>query len=183
MSACVYALFLFLELPSVQSHDWWSSFRLRSESAQLRMRLHSWILASTEAECWSSCVAHRSLCSTASSALDRAGWGAGATMGAATWTGCMDGVDVGRKLGVTVSAGEGLAGGGRGPLSPDAAPSQCSGRGCPVMERGVSLEGASLSRWTGWEASCLSLTCDRAAWAFRAECECNRKEKERRRTV
>lgn len=57
----------------------------------------------------------------------------------------MEGVDGGRKLGITMDAGEGLGGVGRGPLSPDAAPSQCSGLGCPVMERGASLEGASLA--------------------------------------
>lgn len=47
---------------------WLSSLRLRSELAQLVIRLHSWILDSSEAELCSWFVAHRSLIRTASSA-------------------------------------------------------------------------------------------------------------------
>ncbi len=157
--------------PSVlQSYEVWSSFKLRRDSAQPRIRLQSWMLASTDTECWSSSVAHLSLCSTASSALDKAGWWGRVLptdpKGGAVWRA---GVAGGRKLEVAVGTeiGMGCIAGGR-PLRPDAAPSQCSGRGWPVMERGGSLDEAPLVSGRAWVASWRSRTCDKAAWAFNA---------------
>lgn len=96
-------------------------------------------------------MAHLSLCSTASSALDKAGWWCRVLpkgpKGGAVWRGGLAG---GRKLELTVGTERGvgcMAGGG--PLSPDAAPSQCSGRGCPVMEGGGSLDEAPLDSGRG----------------------------------
>lgn len=100
-------------------------------------------------------MAHLSLCSTASSALDKAGWCWRVLLedptGGAVWRAGLAG---GRKLGLAVGTERGvgcMAGGG--PLSPDAAPSQCSGRGWPVMERGGSLDEAPLDSGRSWVAS------------------------------
>lgn len=95
-------------------------------------------------------MAHLSLCSTASSALDKAAcWRVlpKGPIGGVVWTGGLAG---GRKLELAVGTESGvdcMAGGG--PLSPDAAPSQCSGRGWPVMERGGSLDEAPLDSGRG----------------------------------
>lgn len=95
-------------------------------------------------------MAHLSLCSTASSALDKAVcWRVlpKGPIGGVVWTGGLAG---GRKLELAVGteSGVGCMVGG-GPLSPDAAPSQCSGRGWPVMERGGSLDEAPLDSGRG----------------------------------
>lgn len=141
--------------------------RLRSELAQLAMRLQSWMLASREAELCSWVVAQRSLVRTASSASCNTGWMA-----------AIGGVTGGRAGGRAAVAaggeGEGTAGGGRTALPPAAAPSQCSGLGWGTVALAWLLLGPPLSSgaWDGagdWAASCLSLTWDNAACAFRAE--------------
>lgn len=145
---------------------WLISLRLRSELAQLVMRLHSWMLVSTEAELCNWLVAQRSLVRTASSASWSMFWMAvlgGLTGGRA---GARTGVEDGVK-------GEGAAGGGKVARPPAAAPSQCSGLGTDtlawlplVLGPPLSSEGAA---WAGgWAASCRSLTCDKAACAFSA---------------
>lgn len=84
-------------------------------------------------------MAHLSLCSTASSALDSAGWWIRVLLGPGGSAGWIGGLGGGRKVELTVGTerGAGCTVSG-GPLSPDAAPSQCSGLGWPVMERGGS---------------------------------------------
>lgn len=109
-------------------HDgyWLSSLRLRSELAQLAMRLQSWMLASREAELCSWVVAQRSLVRTASSASCNTGWRAvlcGQTGGRA---GARVVVEAGGE-------GEGTGGGSGGALPPAAAPSQCSGLGTDTL--------------------------------------------------
>lgn len=149
---------------------WPSSLRLRSELAQLEIRLHSWMLASREAELCSWVVAQRSLVRMASSASCSTG---------ARVAGC--GQTVGRAGAMTTGAagevgGGGTGGGSREALPPAAAPSQCSGRGWgtvtfvwpppPLLE---PLFSSASSEVAGdWAASCRSLACDKAAWAFRA---------------
>lgn len=150
-------------------HDgyWLISLRLRSELAQLVMRLQSWMLVSTEAELCNWLVAQRSLVRTASSASWSMFWMAvlgGLTGGRA---GARTGVEDGVK-------GEGAAGGGKVARPPAAAPSQCSGLGTDTLAWLPLVLGPPLSSggaaWAGgWAASCRSLTCDKAAWAFSAE--------------
>lgn len=105
---------------------WLISLRLRSELAQLVMRLHRWMLVSTEAELCNWLVAQRSLVRTASSAS----W-------SMFWTAVVGGMTVGRAGARTgaedVVKGEGAAGGGRGARPPAAAPSQCSGLGTDTL--------------------------------------------------
>lgn len=145
---------------------WLSSLRLRSELAQLVMRLQSWTLASRDAEHCSWVVAQRSLVRIASSASSNTGWRAvlcGQTGGR-----------VGARAGAEgVVEGGGAAGGSRRALPPAAAPSQCSGLGWGTDTLDWLLLGAPFtSTWDGagdWAASCLSLTWDNAACAFRAE--------------
>lgn len=101
---------------------WLSSLRLRSELAQLAMRLQSWILDSREAELCSWLVAQRSLVRIASSASCNTGWRP-AVCG-------ITGGRVGARAGVGAGGeGDGTAGGSRRALPPAAAPSQCSGLG------------------------------------------------------
>ncbi len=90
------------------------------------MRLHSWILASREAELCSWVVAQRSLIRTASSASCNTGWKA--ALGGLT--GGRGGPRAAEEAGVE---GEGTAGGGRAALPPAAAPSQCSGLGTDTL--------------------------------------------------
>lgn len=101
---------------------WLSSLRLRSELAQLVMRLQSWMLASREAELCSWLVAQRSLVRTASSASSNTGWMA-VLCGQ---TGGREGTMAAAEGG---AGGAGTVGGSSKALPPAAAPSQCSGRG------------------------------------------------------
>lgn len=151
-------------------HDvyWLSSLRLRSELAQLVIRLQSCMLASREDALCSWLVAQRSLVKTASSASCNTGW-------SAVLCGQAGGRVGARGMVGTGVVGGGTAGGGRMALPPAAAPSQCSGLGwgtdplaCTVLLGPPLSSGA----WGGagvWAASCLSLTWDNAACAFRAE--------------
>lgn len=151
---------------------WLRSLRLRSELAQLAMRLQSWILDSREAELSSCVVAQRSLVRTASSASCNTGLMA-ASCGQ---TGGRGGATAGVEAGVE---GEGTAGRGRAALPPAAAPSQCSGLGTDTLAwllLALSLSSGAWDSAGDWAASCLSLTWDNAAWAFRAE-----RSKEQRR--
>lgn len=146
---------------------WLISLRLRSELAQLVMRLHSWMLVSTEAELCNWLVAQRSLVRTASSASWSMFWVA--VLGGLT--GGRAGVRTGVEDGVK---GEGAAGGGKVTRPPAAAPSQCSGLGTDTLAwvplvLGPPLSSAGDTCAGVWAASCRSLTCDKAAWAFRAE--------------
>lgn len=135
------------------------------------MRLQSRILASSEAELCSWLVAQRSLASTASSASCTTGWMAALCGGTGGRAGAGVAVVAGTD-GDGAAGGGRVASGGRRPLPPAAAPSQCSGLGTDTF--GWLLPGLPLSSWAwdgagDWAASCLSLTWDNAAWAFRAE--------------
>lgn len=107
---------------SVHNGYWLSSLRLRSEVAQLVIRLQSWALASREVELCNCVVAQRSLVRTASSASCSAGR-------RAVLCGQTEGRVGARAGGDTGAVGEGTAGGSRRALPPAAAPSQCSGLG------------------------------------------------------
>lgn len=113
------------------------------DSAQERMSEQSCMLISMEVLCWSSRPAQLIFCNMASSTAARVLVGGGKG-GTATGTGA-----------------------GADALSPEAAPSQCSGRG---TWRGVCREEKYSGEVTssGLEASWRSRTCDRAACAFRA---------------
>lgn len=149
---------------SVLCAYWLSSLRLRSELAQLLIRLHSWMLASSEAELCNWVVAQRSLVRTASSASSK--------------TGCRVVFcgQTGGRMGASVvveagGGGDATTGGGNRALPPAAAPSQCSGLGWGTNTLAWLLVGPPLSSGAAagtWAASCRSLTWDKAACGFRA---------------
>lgn len=130
------------------------------------MRLQSWILVSREAELCSWVVAQRSLLRMASSASCNTCCTAGLCGLAEGRGGARAVVEAGVK-------GEGTAGGGKAFLPPAAAPSQCSGLGTDTLAWLLLGPPLSSAPWSGvgvgaWAASCLSLTWDKAAWAFKA---------------
>lgn len=130
-----------------------SSLRLRSDWAQLVMRLQSWILASREAAVCSWELAQLSLARMASSASWKTGlW----TLLCRVLGGRVEGeteAETEARAGLgTGIAGAGVAGGGREPLSPVAAPSQCSGLGRGTDPLPWRLLGP-LFRSAGWDGA------------------------------